>query len=256
MGSRRRGSVLTRRPALIITADDFGRDEACTAAIADSLAAGAITSASIMPTGKAYALACDLAHAKGLTDRIGVHLSLDEGRPLSREMAAFADAGGDLCVRRTLKPLGRELSRAVEAELDAQIRRVLACRIHPTHLDSHRHIHTAFPIGRLVVRLARRYGIPYVRSARNLDRRGGVVGAYKWMFNRYVAARVRTADHFGDIVDFYRSQHPHAGPGLIECMTHLDTSPRGLANRRLLTDDDFRRFLGNYELIGHAQLPN
>src|SRR5712692_6446387 len=94
---RRRPGVLRRRPRLIITADDFGRDHACTTAIAESLAKRTITSASIMATGDCFELACDLAHAWNLRRRIGVHLSLDEGRPLSREMVPFADAAGHLC---------------------------------------------------------------------------------------------------------------------------------------------------------------
>jgi hypothetical protein len=248
--------VLTPRPQLIITADDFGRDEHCTLAIADALTNRTITSASIMPTGRAFDMAVEFAYARKLTDRIGVHLSLDEGRPLSRHMLRFAGASGELCVRRSLKPLGSELSRAVAAELDAQVARVVAAGIRPTHLDSHRHIHTAFPIGRLVVRLARRRNIPYVRSARNLDRSRNMSGAYKWMFNRYVSAQVRTADHFGDIVDFYRSQHRHADGGLIECMTHLDNTARGIDNRRLIGSDEFRRFLANYELVTHGELSN
>jgi len=249
--------VLTRQARLIITADDFGRDEACTVAIAESLANGTITSASIMANGRCFEMARDLAHSWNLAGKLGVHLSLDEGPALSREMLQYADADGNLCVRRSLKPLGRKLSHAVEAELAAQIERVVAAGIAPTHLDSHRHIHTVFPIGRLVVRLARRYRIPYVRSARNLAARGGGVSdAYKWMFNRYVASRVRTADHFGDIVDFYHRPNEHAVPGLIECMTHLDDSPRGLDNRRLLENKEFLKFLENYELIGHAEMSN
>lgn len=246
--------MLKRLPRLIITADDFGRDEACTVAIADSLANGAITSASIMANGSHFRMACDLVRARKLAGRIGVHLSLDEGPALSSEMRPYADASGRLCLRRTLKPLGPELARAVEAELAAQIDRVIAAGIVPTHLDSHRHIHTAFPIGRLVVRLARHYRIPYVRCARTLTSGfGGATGVYKWMFNRYVAARVGTADHFGDIVDFYCRRHECVVPGVIECMTHLDDSPRGLDNRRLLASPEFQRFVANYELIGHAQ---
>lgn len=244
------------RPRLIITADDFGRDEACTAAIAESLASGGITATSIMANASHFEEACALVRARGLAGRIGVHLSLDEGPPLSQEMRRYADGNGQLCVRRSLKPFSPQLSRAVEAELAAQIERVLATGIRPTHLDSHRHIHTVFPIGRLVVKLARHYDIPYVRPARNLASRSGVAaGAYKWMFNRYVASQVRTAELFGDIVDLH---HLHLGnkeemTGLIECMIHLDESPRGLDGRRLLKDAGFLRLLENYELIDHAR---
>jgi hypothetical protein len=36
-------------------------------------------------------------------------------------------------------------------------------------------------------------------------------------------------------------------------MIHLDDSPRGLDNRRLLKSEEFLRFLENYELVGHAE---
>ena len=246
--------MLKRRARIIITADDYGRDEATTTAIAESLIHRHITSASIMANGSHFELACDLAHKHHLAGNIGVHLSLDEGPAVSPEMKPFTDAAGHLCIRRTLKPLGTRLARAIEAELRAQIDRVVAAGIRPMHLDSHRHIHTAFPIGRLVVGLAREYRIPYVRCARTVAaRRRRVVGAYQWMFNRYVAARVRTADHFGDIVDFYDRRGQATMPGLSECMTHLDDSPRGLTNRRLLTSRDFQAYLANYELVRPAE---
>jgi predicted glycoside hydrolase/deacetylase ChbG (UPF0249 family) len=244
----------SRRSRLIITADDFGRDESCTDAIAESLRAGWITATSIMANATHFEYACQIARRDALMNRLGVHLVLDEGPPLSREMAAHADARGHLCVRRTIAPLGRDLAHAVEAELVAQIEKVLAAGIRPTHLDSHRHIHTAFPIGRLVVRLARRYRIPYVRRARNLATRGGAAAnAYKWMFNRYLTGQVRSADHFGDIIDFYQRPGEHDASGLIELMIHLDDTPRGLEQRQLLRNAAFRAFVEQFELVGHAE---
>jgi hypothetical protein len=244
-----------RRAQLIITADDFGRDEAGTTAIATALGARTITAASLMANASHFDLACALARSEGLTGRIGVHLSLDEGPALSKQMAPYTDGEGRLQVRRGLRRLGRNLARAIEAELIAQIECVLATGIRPTHLDSHRHIHTSFLIGRIVVRLARRYGIPYVRPARNLAARNNLAArGYKWLFNRYVASRVRTADYFGDVVDFYHQRDKFPSTGLIECMTHLDDSPRGLQNRSLLNEPGFVAFIRDFELIGHASI--
>ncbi len=243
----------TRRPQLIITADDFGRDEFCTARIADALKAGAINATSIMANARCFEQACALGRTPGLEGRIGVHLVLDEGPALSPEMAPFVDSRSELNVRRGLRRLGRGLAAAIAAELSAQIERVIAAGIRPTHLDSHRHIHTSFPIGRIVVRLARRYGIPYVRPARNLAaRRSLSSGLYKWMFNRYLSSRVRTADHFGDVVDFFRRRQEHGVTGVIECMAHLDDSPRGHENLRLLGDEEFLEFRRRFLFTGHA----
>lgn len=252
MGNARHPS--DRRARLIITADDFGRDEACTQAIADALARGVITATSIMANAPMFDKACALARAHGLTRRIGVHLCLDEGPPLSPEMRPYVDSEGHLCVRRSLKPLSAGVSRAIESELTAQIQRVIAAGIQPTHLDSHRHIHTTFRIGRLVVRLARRFDIAYVRPARTIASRSGFVASvYKSLFNRYVAWHVQTADHFGDIVEFFEHRTAPRLSGLIECMTHLDESARGLENRLLLERDEFGSFVEGYELISHAE---
>src|SRR4051794_27391660 len=102
----------TARPHLIITADDFGRDAECTLAIAQSLSERTITAASMMANGACFEQACVLVRKHDLADRIGVHFSLDEGPPLSREMRSFTGVDGQLCVHRSLRPLGRGLARA------------------------------------------------------------------------------------------------------------------------------------------------
>jgi predicted glycoside hydrolase/deacetylase ChbG (UPF0249 family) len=238
---------------LIVTADDFGRDEACTVAIADSLAAGTLSATSIMANATHFEMACRLAHSRGLAARVGVHVVLDEGPPLSPEMCRFVDAQGNLCVSRKLRPLGSKLAAAIEAECAAQISRVVAAGIRPAHVDSHRHIHTVFPIGRIVVGVARDLGVPYVRPARNLTQRTKwTSSAYKWLFNRYVASRVRTADYFGDIEDFVAHDYRLPPSSLVECMVHLDDSPRGQSGRRLLESDEFRQLLRRYALVDHA----
>jgi len=246
---------MTTKPKLIITADDFGRDSACTTTIAQSLADGLITSTSLMANGRAFEQASALAQSNGLTDRIGVHLCLDEGIPLSSEMARLADPNGHLMVQRSLLPLSATLATAIEAELSAQIERVLAAGIRPTYLDSHRHIHTSYPIARIVVRLAKRYGISYVRPARNLaGSYGPMTGLYKWIFNSYLSRQVRTADRFADIVEMFERRRIYSLPPsgcVVECMTHLDDSSRGRHNLRLLRDPAFLDFLTGYQLVAH-----
>jgi predicted glycoside hydrolase/deacetylase ChbG (UPF0249 family) len=241
------------RPRLIITADDFGRDAVCTAAIAEHLAEGTITATSIIANGACFAEACEIARARRLTDKIGMHLVFDEGPPLSREMDVFADASGNLSVTRSLMWLGSRFTAAVDAECVAQVERVIAAGIRPTHLDSHRHLHTRFPIGRVVVGVARRFAIPYLRPARNLQQsRNLLKTAYKSLYNRYVASRVGCADYFGDIEDFFQHRYPVPPGSLIECMVHLDGSPRGRSGQRLLHNAEFQRFLAGYELVGHT----
>jgi predicted glycoside hydrolase/deacetylase ChbG (UPF0249 family) len=51
----------------------------------------------------------------------------------------------------------------VHKELDAQIRRVRAHGVQPTHLDGHQHVHVLPGIARVVARLANDHGIRAVR---------------------------------------------------------------------------------------------
>ncbi len=56
----------------------------------------------------------------------------------------------------------------MEAELCVQGQRVIDAGILPTHFDSHHHLHTHFSNIRVVLRVARRFGIRYLRLAGNL----------------------------------------------------------------------------------------
>jgi predicted glycoside hydrolase/deacetylase ChbG (UPF0249 family) len=51
----------------------------------------------------------------------------------------------------------------IERELTAQIERIRAAGITPTHLDAHKHVHAYPPVFAIVARLAARFGIPVVR---------------------------------------------------------------------------------------------
>jgi chitin disaccharide deacetylase len=110
--------------------------------------------------------------------------------------------------------------------LQAQLERLLAAGIHPTHLDSHHHVHTEWAIAPLVCRLARAYGVGRVRLTRNM----GLVEnyprrLYKKVFNRwYLGPRsgLANTDYFGDVRDmkiFSGAAHAGAGTGFLS--SHL-----------------------------------
>jgi len=59
--------------------------------------------------------------------------------------------------------LGRVNAADIEKELRAQIEKVLAAGIVPTHLDGHKHVHALPALGRMAIKLARHYGIHAIR---------------------------------------------------------------------------------------------
>lgn len=80
---------------------------------------------------------------------VGLHFNITLGRPLSDPAAVrtLVDGEGFFYCRRALarKLTFRQISKAeLSLELEAQIERMLALGLSPTHIDSHQHVHS-FP---------------------------------------------------------------------------------------------------------------
>ena len=71
------------RTALIVNADDFGLTESCTKAIAEAFRLGLISSTTACANGEAIENAYRIANENGFLDRVGIHINLTEGAPLT-----------------------------------------------------------------------------------------------------------------------------------------------------------------------------
>jgi len=151
---------------LIVNADDFGLSEAVNRAVIHAHENGIVTSTSIMAGGAAFEHAADLAVRCPTLD-VGVHLTLTEQRPVAESVPSLVDADGKFAPHAT--ELAKRCFRGaielgdVRKELDAQIRRVLAHGLRPTHLDGHQHVHVLPGVARVVAELAHEHGIRAVR---------------------------------------------------------------------------------------------
>jgi len=163
-----RGDIQTAERRLIVNGDDFGLSPAVNAGMVELARLGALTSASLLVTMPGAEESLALAHAVGLD--AGVHLNICVGRPLSPpdRVPTLLDGTGrfpnaHVVAWRYLT--GRLRIEEVEREWSAQIERVLAAGIRPSHLDSHCHLHLYPGLFALIQRLARRHGIRGVRGA-------------------------------------------------------------------------------------------
>jgi chitin disaccharide deacetylase len=153
---------------LVVTGDDFGLTPGVNRGIVYAHTHGVLTHASLMATTAFTADAIDLALGTPSLS-VGLHLVLVDGRSClpSGSIASLVDAGGRF--RPTAGEFVRDWSLCridpdeVEHELRAQIEHVLAAGLHPTHLDSHKHLHMWPPIFQTVVRLACHYEVPAIR---------------------------------------------------------------------------------------------
>ena len=153
---------------LIINADDFGLCEGVNRAIAEAHTKGILTSTTLMTNMPSAEEAIKIAKSLP-TLGVGIHLNLTEGRPVSNEQIVnlltntngeFGFSANQLAFKSLVS---RKFRAAIRTELAAQIQWAIERGINPTHLDSHKHIHSFPSIYPIVCSLARQFNINSIR---------------------------------------------------------------------------------------------
>ncbi|MDB5343173.1 MAG: hypothetical protein JWP89_1550 [Schlesneria sp.] len=209
------------QPWVVLHADDFGMNAAVNAGIVQGFRDGFLTSTSILANAPAVSDACaawplliaelregaipsaTIRRQGGDTLRpfdLGVHLNLTQGRPLTSnyptellgEQGQFPGIGP---VFRKLRTERSRFRQAVLSELQAQVERVRALGVEPTHLNGHQYVELVPEVASLIPDLAAKYSIPIVRLAKegSLARtvlwQGRVVSFAVALVKRYFAGR-------------------------------------------------------------------
>ncbi|HLK19204.1 MAG TPA: ChbG/HpnK family deacetylase [Bryobacteraceae bacterium] len=152
---------------LITNADDFGFTRDVNRGIVEAHRNGILTATTLMANGAAFDDAVAMALENPNLD-VGVHLVLVD-------LQGFPP---------TIPKLILSLPRMHIYELlAAQVKKVLAAGIQPSHLDTHKHTHLLPPVFSAVVRIAEEFHIPWIRRR---------FGPLRWLPTR----RARTTDHF------------------------------------------------------------
>lgn len=150
---------------LSVNADDFGFTRDVNRGILEAHRNGILTAATLMANGAAFEDAVEIARAAPTLDT-GVHFVLVGGfslvDPRRRLPASVAELMWALARRRI----------DVYAELRAQMERVLAAGIQPTHVDTHKHTHLLPPVLDAVARLAEECDVRWVRRPFDLPLHG------------------------------------------------------------------------------------
>src|SRR5580704_17015807 len=154
---------------LILNADDFGLTRGVNEGIIQSHRNGILTSATLMACGPAFDHAVELAK---LNPRLGVgcHLVLVGGRAIApleeipslvSKDANLHDSLGSFVTRLST---GMIRPKEIQRELRAQILKIRAAGIEPTHLDTHKHTHAHPAVMEAIGRVATEFGITRVRK--------------------------------------------------------------------------------------------
>lgn len=142
---------------LIVNADDFGFTRDVNDGIVDAHLNGILTATTLMANGEAFDHAVFLATQTHSLD-IGCHLVIVQGNSVLDPSRKLPGTLADLSRALLLRSLN------VYEEFAAQIRKIQASGIRPTHLDTHKHTHLLPPVLKAITRAAREFAIPWVRK--------------------------------------------------------------------------------------------
>ena len=156
---------------LIINADDFGLTSGVNRAILDAHQHGVVTSATLMAAGRAFREAVEFAHNAPQLN-VGCHVVLVDGEPLlpPEQVPTLLTGDGRPRFRNGIGELataalrGRIDAAQVEAEATAQLRKLQAAGLKPSHFDAHKHAHMFPAILRPLLRAARSCGVRALRN--------------------------------------------------------------------------------------------
>ncbi len=213
----------------ILNADDFGRTKTVNEAIVYGFRNGYLSRTTVMVNMPYYEEAKALAREHGFFDKIGLHINIVNGEPLTEEIKScpsFANEDGlfngmIFKKKRLWFFLSKKEKRALREEIRAQIERFLADGFPCMHADSHGHTHTFPAINRIVLSLLREYGFRSVRIGGNLGigflkkRCRALLDFSNRRFNRKRNTSVLYFGSCGDIMQHYGDIH-----GVCEVMLH------------------------------------
>ncbi len=275
---------------LIIVADDLGSSTQRTHGIFLCFEEGVVRSAGVIPNMSDSARAAKHAREKGLP--CGIHLNLTEESPVGdpKDVASLVDAQGNfqgLAGLRRLLAEGSIDRSHLEREVRAQIEWMFDHYGYPTHISSHGHIHVHPLVMPVVLEVAERYSIRFIRMPEELPlppfgyevpddqlERVGVLNAEAAAARTLLAgSSIETTDHFRGSTLLGNASKKNMRhilarlpEGITELMTHpssptsygtpFDLDPQRLTELAMLLDPELPKLLAErkIDVISYADL--
>lgn len=219
---------------LIINADDYGISREVNQGIRYCFAKNYIQQASLMVNMPFLKEAVDMAKENGYAERIGLHINLVEGEPMTdgiKQTSLCDESGrfnGSIMRGRNRFFLKRKVKSMVKQELSAQIDTYLDFGFTFCNVDSHQHAHTNLSVLFLLFSQLRKRGNFSVRLSRNIPHEAmkGMKGIYKKVINVFIVwfnkiyGNGSDIRYFGSASDYDGMQHADNRDNVVEIMVH------------------------------------
>jgi len=228
---------------VIINADDFGLKSSVNKAIVNAFNNGVITSTTLMANMPGFDEAVELAHENNIITKIGVHLTLTEGSPITSDIlnTGLFNNGTKSNLKKIKKNLfflSSKEKKLVFNEFSAQIEKIRNAGIQITHIDTHHHIDEVWSITQIILALLKVYNIPSMRILNNLDHS---TRYYKTVYRNLVNTYIKTtgsnnSDFFGnqlEAVSRLKDDRLFCENRKLEIMVHPDYNDNGIIIDRI-----------------------
>ena len=230
---------------IIVNADDFGSSRSINEAIYLAFSYGYIQRTTIMVNMPSFEDAILISKNNNFFDKVGLHLTLDEGEALSQSMRS----NPHFCVNgKFIKSningvrkiaLNRHDRECLESEIEAQMKRYKEAGFTLMHIDSHHHVHTNYSVMRIVKKLSKKYGFVSCRASALLPSDSFGKRIYRYLFNKWISKSFRV------VPLFKRDEHIKGTAVIVELMTHpdiIDDRLVNVINRNPLTVREFVKY--------------
>lgn len=145
---------------LVMNADDFGYSEGINYGIIEAYKKGIVRSTTLMANMPGFEHAINLAK-QNLGLGVGVHLTITTGIPILRTHKTIINQKGEFIkVKQALKEGNTIDLSEIKDEWFAQIQKVYAAGVKPTHIDSHHHSHGEDDLLPIAAEIANYYDLP------------------------------------------------------------------------------------------------
>lgn len=246
---------------IIVNADDFGMSDTINWAIVEAFRMGWVTNTTIMVNMPFADQAVQLAKENGFFNRVGLHLNLSHGKPLTTDISKdflFCNEQGNLqeIVRRKLITqffIRRDTQRALTLEVKSQMQKYIDYGFPLMHIDSHSHFHTIPSVYAVIRPLILEYKFQSMRLSKNIYSRANIVmGSYKYICNSLVQCMpMHFSDYFTSFADFSVSWSKCKEFSCVELMCHPDYENNVLVNKNSMRFEDLFAILPEHKLISY-----
>ena len=152
------------KKVLIFNSDDFGHSHPFNMGVYKGIKSGVIKTSCVLSNMEGYSEAKELAYDLGKI-KFGIHINLVEGKSLT-ENKLLVDSKNyfnNEYIDLLKKSFDKNFLNAAEFEMRAQIEKTLG-DFKINHINSHVHTHSIPNLFNLVIKLAKEYKIPYIRT--------------------------------------------------------------------------------------------